>query len=84
MTRYTVVWLRSAQDELADLWTDADDRSAVSSATNAIDVQLSEDAHQKGIELSEGLRAFFVPPLRILFAVREDDYLAEILLVRKL
>lgn len=84
MIRYTVVWPGGAQDELAELWIAASDRSAVAAAANDIDVELSEDAAAKGEQLSEGLRALFAPPLRVLFAVREDDRVVEVLRVRHL
>lgn len=84
MTRYTVVWPAGAQDELTELWIVAPDRDAITAAANAIDVELSEDATAKGVELSEGLRALFAPPLRVLFAVREDDRVVEVLRVRRL
>jgi hypothetical protein len=84
MTRYTVVWFGSALDELAELWSTARDRNAVTAATHIIDVQLSQDAMTKGVEVSEGLRAFFVPPLRILFTVDEDDRLVEVVRIKRL
>ena len=82
MTRYTVSWVRSAQDELADLWLNVLDRSAVTAATRVIDKELGEDAPVKGRELSEGLRSLFAPPLKVIFIVREDDRIAEVLRVR--
>ena len=72
MMRHTAVWPQGAQDELAALWVAADDRRAITDAANAIDTELRDDATGKGIEVSEGLRALFAPPLRVLFAVRED------------
>jgi len=84
MTRYTVVWVESALDELADLWLAAPDREAITAAADAIDQELAVDAPSKGIELSEGLRALFSPPLRILFTVREVDRIAEVLRVKRL
>lgn len=84
MIRYTVVWPSGSEDELAQIWIHAQDRLAVTAAADAIDQQLSVDALTKGIELSEGLRALFAPPLRVLFAVREDDRIVEVLRVRRL
>jgi len=84
MTRYTVVWVQSSQSELADLWLNAPDRNAVTAATHAIDRELAVDPSSRGVELSEGLRAFFAPPLRVLFAVRGDDRIVEVLRVRGL
>jgi hypothetical protein len=84
MTRYTVVWLGSALDELAEVWTAARDRNAITTAAHIIDAELSHDALTKGVEVSEGLRAFFAPPLRILFTVVEDDRIVEVVRVRRL
>ncbi|MGD0899398.1 MAG: hypothetical protein ABR915_16290 [Thermoguttaceae bacterium] len=82
MTRYTVVWAKAARDELIDLWLQAANRNEVTAAVHRIDQQLAEDAPRQGAELSEGLRAVLVPPLRVLFAVGESDRVAEVLLVR--
>ena len=84
MTRYTVVWHDSTLDELAEIWIKARDRNAVTTAAHIIDVELSEDAEAKGVEVSEGLRALFVPPLRILFNVDEGDRLVEVARIRRL
>ena len=84
MIRYTVVWPTGAEDELTELWIAASDREAITAAARAIDVDLSEDATVKGVALSEGLRALFAPPLRVLFAVREEDRLVEVLRVKRL
>ena len=84
MIRYTVVWLRSAQGELAELWISAANRNAVTAAANLIDVELSEDAATKGIPLSEGLRQFLASPLRILFPVDEGDRVVEVACVKRL
>ncbi|HEV3006070.1 MAG TPA: hypothetical protein VGX78_16495 [Pirellulales bacterium] len=84
MNRFTVVWLQGAQDDLAELWINARDRSAVSAATRLIDIELSRDAPTKGVELHEGLHAFFAPPLRVLFTVDEADCVVEVVRVRLL
>jgi plasmid stabilization system protein ParE len=82
MTRYTVVWPRDAEEDLADAWLNAPDRNAVTAAAIAIDKKLSENAATKGLEVSEGLRAFYEAPLRVLFAVREGDRIVEVLRVK--
>jgi hypothetical protein len=84
MIRYTVVWLESAQDELAELWIAAQHRNAVTTAAHAIDVLLSQDAPTQGMPVSEGLRALFAPPLRVLFSVEEEDRVVEVACVRRL
>lgn len=80
MIRYTVVWEQDAQGDLADVWLQAGDRAAA----EAIDRDLAVDASAKGIELSEGLRAYHAPPIRVLFLVRENDRIVEVLRVKPL
>jgi hypothetical protein len=82
MTRYTVVWSPQAEGRLAQLWTDAANRQAVSDAANAIDAQLAVDPLTKGNPLKEGLRTLDIPPLRVLFEVHELDRLVRVVLVR--
>jgi plasmid stabilization system protein ParE len=82
MTRYTVVWVRSAQDELTEVWLSASDRQAVTLAAHLIETELAVDAARKGSELREGLRSFYVPPLKVIFAVYDDDRMVEVLRLR--
>ncbi|MBI5759337.1 MAG: type II toxin-antitoxin system RelE/ParE family toxin [Planctomycetales bacterium] len=84
MARYTVLWMRSAQRELAQLWVASSNRNAIALAANLIDSELTTDAGAKGIEIGEGIRGLFVPPLRILFAVNEQDRKAIVLRVKSL
>lgn len=84
MTRFTVVWPLSVQDELIDEWLGTTDRGAVTAAAHFIDQELAVDPLSKGTELSEGLRALFAPPLRVLFCVSEADRIVEVLRVRRI
>jgi hypothetical protein len=83
MIRFTVVWPQSALDELADIWIASRDRDAVTKAANQIDRELADNPLAKGLALMEGLRSFYREPLRILFAIREDDRIVEILKVKR-
>lgn len=82
MTRYTVVWLKAAKNQLAEIWLASVDRDAVTRATSQIDKTLGQDAPEKGTDFGNSLRALYVPPLAILFCVRADDRLAEVAMVR--
>lgn len=84
MIRCTVVWVESSQNELAELWMDGPGRDAITAAARDIDQALAIDPQNKGSELSEGLRAMFSPPLRVIFAVRPDDRIVEVLRVKRL
>jgi hypothetical protein len=72
--RYTVVWVRAAENRLAELYNQATDKAAVSAASNAIDRQLATDADRKGRPLN-GTRFLTVPPLTVVFTVSPDDCL---------
>ena len=84
MTRYTVVWLRDAIDELGEIWIAAQDRNAVTAASAEIDRELATDASTKGKSLSEGLLPYDAPPLRAVFSVSDPDRKVEIARVRLL
>jgi hypothetical protein len=84
MTRYTVVWVLSVEDELVELWLAANDRNDITAATHAVDQELGLDAGLKGEDLAEGLRSLNIPPLRIIFTVSEDDRLVEVVRVARL
>ena len=78
MSRFTVVWLQRAIDQLAEIWLGVEDRTSVTDAAAAIDSKLSNEPELLGIELAEGLRKLRVPPLEVVFAVREPDRTVEV------
>jgi len=84
MMRYTVTCHREAEDELTELWLVATDRNEITAAVRAIDVALATDASEKGETVAEGLRFLFAPQLRVLFAIREHDRVAQVELVRRM
>ncbi len=76
--RFTVVWAKDAEGELAEIWMQASDRLAVNAAATALDAELAVDPGTKGFPLSEGLRRLTVPPLHAFFEVHEDDRLVRV------
>jgi plasmid stabilization system protein ParE len=78
VSRYTVVWAEEALDDLAEIWMSALDRDGIALASRTVDEALSEDPATCGIELSEGLRSFSIPPLKALFSIEEDDRLVRV------
>jgi hypothetical protein len=60
MTRYTVVWHDDALNQLAQVWLDAGDRTAITEAAHVIDIELLVDAGTKGIEVEGELRELVV------------------------
>jgi len=79
MTRYTVVWHQESLDELAILWMEAEDRTAVRRSADVIDRHLGTDAALKGTPVPDALPQLTIPPLRVLFAVSEPDRMVRIL-----
>ena len=84
MSRYTVVWLQDAIDELGDIWLAASDRNSVTEASETIDRGLQNDAAIKGKPLSEGLRVYDALPLRAVFSVIDSDRKVEVARIRLL
>ena len=84
MTRYTVVWVESALDDLARFWIKTVHRQAISDSADLADEYLATDAHLKGESLAEGLRAVTVGLLRFYFVVREHDRVLEVAYVKRI
>lgn len=78
MIHFQVDWTRDALDDLADLWLRAADRNAVTLAAAIIDQSLGESPHDWGTELSEGLREFIAPPLRVLFTIDDAAQMVDV------
>jgi hypothetical protein len=79
--RYTVLWQPDAEEELAEVWIGASDRTAATRAAHAIDVRLGESAHGRGESRAAGRRILLVAPLGVLFRVEPDDCVARVLTV---
>ena len=67
---YTVVWIPSAEAEMARLWTVAIARSAIASAADEIDDILGRTPYDVG-ESREW-------PLAVSYVVRDDDRLVQV------
>jgi len=79
--RWTVTWRSSAQNHLATLWVNAQDRSAVRAAADTIDANLARDPYAQSESRASGLRIMIVAPLAVLYEVSDDDRLVTVLAV---
>jgi hypothetical protein len=70
--RYVVDWEDPALDEVADLWTRAVNRQAVSDAVNRVDGLLTYDPETRGVDFY-GDRLLVEPPLHVVFRVIADN-----------
>lgn len=80
--KYSVDWVESARDELANLWLAAANKQEITAAANRIDLLLQTNPDRQGY-LVDNLRVLHVPPLRILFQVSNDDLEATVIEVHK-
>ena len=78
---FTVVWLPTAEAELARIWNTAADRDAVAAAADRIDAALRRDAPRRGESRSGSARVYFDWPLGVDFDVDEDDRIVRVLAV---
>jgi hypothetical protein len=76
---YTVIWLESAESELADVWLNASNREHVSAAAYEIDIRLRTNPEIEGESRSEERRILLVPPLGVTFEVQPGDRLVRVL-----
>jgi len=79
MPRYTVVWHDSAEAKLANIWNESLDRRAIASASNAIDARLKLDPASQGSPSHANTRTLVIYPLAVLFRIREDDRIVEVI-----
>ena len=71
--RYTVIWMPVALNHLAAIWNEAEDRNAVSAASNEIDRLLAVSPRGQGESRQGTVRVMFASPLGAEYEVIEDD-----------
>ena len=78
---FTVRWKRSALNELATRWIQADSamRQAITAATNQIDEELQQDPESKGESRGDAERIWFVFPLGIRFEADQQHLIVRVL-----
>jgi hypothetical protein len=75
---YDVVWLASAERELAAIYNAASDKSAVTDAANDLDRVLRRSPRQFSESRSGDKRITFEKPLAITFRIIEADQRVEV------
>jgi len=79
--KFTVVWIPSAEHELAELWMGAPDRQEVRDAADRIDAALAETPMALGESRSGNVRILFAYPLGVEFEVLARDRRVRVLSV---
>ena len=80
---YNVIWKRAADGQLASIWMDADDRAAISHAARALDRRLALNPMEQGESRPSALRIAFELPLAVLYEIREDQRIVQVVAVWK-
>jgi len=79
--KWTVTWVASAQNQLADLWVTATDRGAIADASNALDSMLRLNPFGVGESRSNNNRVAYLSPLGITYDVHDEDRIVKVLAV---
>jgi hypothetical protein len=78
---FTVVWVPSAEDQLADLWLNARDRGALTRAADRIHRLLGTDPINAGESRPDDRRVLIELPLVVYFEISEPDRMVRVLRV---
>ena len=78
MSRYTVVYLASAEHDPIEVWEEATDRQRVADAADSADQILASAPEQPSVYLKEDLWRLEVMPLRFYFSILEDDRVVKV------
>ena len=81
---YTVVWKRSAERELAEIWLQAVNHDAVGHSADQIDRQLRLAPLDAGESRDEDYRILCILPLVVGYRVSEDDRVVTVVRIRVL
>jgi hypothetical protein len=73
MNQFMVVQPNWVDEQLAHLWLNAEDRPAITSASNDVYRELKHDADVKGELVQDNLRKIVLGPLCVYFTVHADD-----------
>jgi hypothetical protein len=71
--KWTVIWTRDVENELAALWLGAADRPTVTMAGDAIDAQLRRDPYANSESRTGKTRIMIESPLAAAYDVSDDD-----------
>jgi plasmid stabilization system protein ParE len=78
---FSVVWRRSAEQELAEIWLIASDRNRVTDAARDIDELLKTRPLESGESRGDEFRVLFVEPVGVFYRVDEADLRVTVLQV---
>lgn len=80
----TVVWTQEAMNQLAQVWLNAADRTAVTSAADRIDAHLKQSPDSTGVPYDDHTYLLIVRPLAVRYEFRAMDNLVVVVGLREL
>ena len=79
--RWSVLWKPRAEEQLARIWLEAEDRQAVRAAADFLDAELSQAPMSVGESRSGSVRVAFAAPLGFELEAAEPDRVVYVLAV---
>jgi hypothetical protein len=76
--KYTIVWRKSAESRLAELYATAVDRQAITDACNRIERDLKNDPDRR-VRVKDGLAFYRLAPLIVALEILPDDRIVRVL-----
>jgi hypothetical protein len=75
---FQVLWLPDAEQELAQVWMESSDRSAITRAVHRVENRLTANPANEGESRTKSRRIAFERPLAIIFRVRPSERAVEV------
>ena len=81
---FRVRWKRSAVNQLARVWVQANsaERQAITAASHEVDLRLQRDPENEGESRPKGRRIMFEAPLAVTFRIEADGRTVSVLQLR--
>lgn len=77
--KWTVVWLKEAEEKLANAWLNSTEKVAIAEASNRIEGLLRLSPEKCGTKYDQHLRLLICHPLAIIFSIDEPNRIVRIL-----
>jgi hypothetical protein len=78
---YQVYWVSEAEEELAAIWLESEDRGSITAASHVIDTILRLNPETAGESREEGRRILLEYPLGVSYIISISDQIVSVLTV---
>lgn len=76
--KYTVVWVKSAEEEATRLWMECGNREEISQAVDAVDSLLQRQPYEGESRGNVSDRVLWIEPVAVAFEVFEGDCIVRV------